>query len=109
MSGMTTAFKNGLCADYAARIDGVSLHSDDPGTTGAHQIGSAVALTWGTPSAGSVSVTATFSNFVGDVAYVGLWDGAVFCDSREFEAHCGAPATFQVTLRLTPRERVVVW
>lgn len=105
--GMLTTFKNQLCSDYAARIDRLTVHSADPGETGAHVLAGPASLTWGTPSAGEVSVTATFTNFVGDATHVGLWDGTVFCDSREFEAHFGAAATLTVTLRFRPKSTPV--
>ena len=67
--------------DMADAIDGVatyvSLHSADPGTTGANPVGDREAITWAAASGGSKTSAAPVTLTVpadGHVAYGGLWD-----------------------------------
>ena len=72
---------NTLCSAYG-NVDGVTLHTDDPGNTGANDSGiTKVGLTWGTPVTGVMSATGTFPSVpVGEYPWAGLWDGTVFID-----------------------------
>jgi hypothetical protein len=83
----TTASKNERITDYIADITAVSLHSADPGTTGASEIsGGSPAYARKTPafSAASGGATNLSANLVFDVAtgttvaFYGLWKGATF-------------------------------
>lgn len=77
----TTLCKNNLATAYATAATKASLHSADPGSTGANEInGGSPAyakktLTWSSASGGSVSASATFDVAAGTtVAGGGLWD-----------------------------------
>jgi hypothetical protein len=64
-------------------IDKVSLHTDDPGNTGANDSGiTKKSLTWSTPSGGWMKATATFTGIAGTFTHIGLWDDTVFITSR---------------------------
>jgi hypothetical protein len=76
---------NLACASLQ-NIDLVSLHTADPGNTGANDSGIAKqTLTWSTPSAGYMKATATFANVSGTFTHVGLWDGAVFIHGKPLQ------------------------
>lgn len=73
------AFRNLLCQAFTGSVDSISLHTDDPGTTGAND--SAVpheALAWTSPDDGSASATVLYEDLTGEFTHVGLWDGATF-------------------------------
>lgn len=70
--------------DMLDAIDGVatfvSLHSADPGDTGANQVGSREPITWDPASSGSKASAAAVTFTVpasSTVAYGGLWDASV--------------------------------
>lgn len=64
-------------------IDKVSLHTGDPGNTGANDSGETKqSLTWSTPAAGMMKAAATFANVTGSFTHVGLWDDTVFIAGR---------------------------
>lgn len=64
-------------------IDKVSLHTDDPGNTGANDSGETKqTLTWSTPTGGWMKATATFADVSGTFTHIGLWDGTDFITSR---------------------------
>ena len=66
-------------------IDKVSLHTDDPGNTGANDSGiTKETLTWSTPSEGWMKATATFTSISGTFTHIGLWDGTTYITSRVF-------------------------
>jgi hypothetical protein len=78
-------------------IDKVSLHTDDPGNTGANDSGvTKQTLTWSTPSAGWMKATATFTSVSGTFTHIGLWDGSVFITSRVLNADLPSPQTLIV-------------
>lgn len=99
----------------ATGVDGVSgyasLHTADPGTTGASEVtgGSPAyarqAVTWGSASGGSVSTSAavTFNVPAGTtIAYVGLWSaltGGTFQGGGPLSSSetYGAQGTYQLT------------
>ena len=83
----STASKNERINDYIADINAVSLHSADPGSTGASEVsGGSPAYARKTPtfSAASGGATNLSASLVFDVpsgatvAYYGLWKGATF-------------------------------
>lgn len=82
---MIPAQLNTLCAAYG-NVDGMSLHSAS-GTDDADMIGTKQALTWGTPTDGLMTSTATFTAVTGSVCFVRVWDGATFID--EFSVNGG--------------------
>lgn len=63
-------------------IDGMTLHTDDPGNTGANDSGiTKSALTWGSAVTGVMTATATFTTVpAGEYPWGGLWDGTVFIE-----------------------------
>ncbi|WP_301119747.1 hypothetical protein [Mycolicibacterium fortuitum] len=93
---MTDDFANDMCTAYTSRIDKVSLHSGPPGTDGANIIGAAVAVSWSTPVGGESIGTAVFPSFLGAATHLGLWDGTVFCDSRQYRVTFGVAAGLTV-------------
>jgi hypothetical protein len=83
----STASKNFRLTDYIARITHVSLHSADPGTTGASEIaGGSPAYarkvpSYSAPAAGATNLSASliFDVESGDApSHYGLWAGATF-------------------------------
>lgn len=99
----TNVTKNALAQAYIDLIDHVSLHSDDPGTTGANELGiTRAAITWGTPVAGVVdSTTASFTIPSGTtvVKHVGLWGSSTFRDSFGNNVTFLAGTTYTFTVR----------
>ena len=64
-------------------IDKVSLHTDDPGNTGANDSGETKqTLSWSTPAGGTMKALVTFADVSGTFTHIGLWDGTVFIESR---------------------------
>lgn len=65
MALTTTSIKNDMCTAYAAACTHASLHTADPGTTGASEVAGGtyarVAISWGAPSAGVIVGTATIN------------------------------------------------
>lgn len=109
MAIATNTQKENLATAYAAAGQRVSLHTADPGTTGANEVtGGTPAYAKKTPtwsagtSDGVTTATVTFDVPTGTtVAYVGLWDsaGTTFLDSAPVTPQAfGAQGTYQVTL-----------
>lgn len=68
-----------------SNIDGVTLHTDNPGYDGSNDSGAdKQALEWSAPSAAGMKATATFSGVVGTFTHVGLWDGDTFITGLVF-------------------------
>jgi len=64
-------------------IDKISLHTDDPGNTGANDSGETKqSLSWSTPAAGRMKASATFANVTGTFTHIGLWDNTLFIAAR---------------------------
>lgn len=83
MAGLTTASKNTMLASVFAGTMYASLHTGDPGTTGANEAsGGSPAyarqtFSWGAASNGAVSGgTVTFNVPAGSYAYLGYWTAA---------------------------------
>lgn len=73
---------NTVCTSLQ-NIDKVSLHTGDPGNTGANDSGETKqTLTWSTPSQGMMKATATFEDVEGTFTHIGLWDNDVFIEGR---------------------------
>jgi hypothetical protein len=73
---------NTVCAALQ-NIDKVSLHTGNPGNTGANDSGiTKQTPTWTTPAGGSMKALVTFTNVSGTFTHIGLWDGTVFIESR---------------------------
>lgn len=70
------------CQSYQ-NVDRASLHTADPGNTGASDSGIAhAALAWSSIQDGRMTALATFPNVTGNFTHVGLWDDAVFIEGR---------------------------
>jgi hypothetical protein len=72
-------FKTLLCEAYTTHVDHLSLHTGDPGSTGAND--SAVphaALEWSDAADGLSTALAELSGITGDLTHIGLWEGATF-------------------------------
>lgn len=88
---------NKSCESYQ-NVDGFTLHTDDPGNTGANDSGiTKASLTWGDPVTGVMGAAATFTDVpVGEYPWGGLWDGTVFIEAVPLNL-----TTFQVLSTLT--------
>lgn len=102
---LTTTLKNNLADAFKADVTHVSLHTDDPGTTGANDSGvTHAAITWGSSSAGVVSGTAQFNNLTVVCTHIGLWEGATFRGAYE-NAFTVTDATVNLVVRHEVAER----
>jgi hypothetical protein len=88
---LTNAMKTSLCEAYTDRVDSVSLHTGNPGTTGADD--SAVPhedlSAWSEPDDGLSTASASFDDLTGEYSWIGLWDGDTFVQ--------GIPCTINYT------------
>ncbi|QDF19753.1 minor tail protein [Mycobacterium phage LilSpotty] len=90
---MNDDFQTLLIEAFTDAVDSLSLHTADPGTTGAND--SAVPhapLVWSTPVDGTSSATASLTGVTGDYTHVGLWDGETFRMGIECPVKYSAPA-----------------
>lgn len=91
---------NTVCAALQ-NIDKVSLHTADPGNTGANDSGETKqTLTWSTPSGGWMKATATFTDVEGTFTHIGLWDGTEFVEGRVFNITLPTAQTLIVLVEL---------
>ena len=94
---LTEAFANLVCTGFTGHVSRISLHTADPGTTGANDSGITHAtLTWTTPSSGLSTTSATFTALTGDYTHVGLWESTTFRQGIEVGIHYPAPADVTV-------------
>lgn len=78
-------------------IDKVSLHTADPGNSGANDSGETKqTLAWSTPTGGWMKATATFADVSGTFTHIGLWDGTVFITSRVLNVSLPTPQNLVV-------------
>lgn len=91
---MTTA-KNSMLTHAGSLIDGVSLHSADPGTTGTSELtGGSPAYarktpTWDTAASGELPLASDIEFDVpaaSTVAWVGFWDSTTFMGKAQLSA-----------------------
>lgn len=100
----TPSMLDTLAEAYAARAALVSLHTADPGTTGAGEVvGGTYAratITWTSDNLGTVTGTATINVPGGtEVTDVGLWDSTGgFLDSAAGAASYPVDGTAEITL-----------
>jgi hypothetical protein len=102
----STLMKNALAQTYADRGHEVSLHTADPGSTGANDLGLTHAvITWPSPpDAGVVlSTEGSFTISAGThITHVGLWDASGhFLDSFANNVTFPADTTYGVAVRFT--------
>lgn len=96
---MPEAFKNLLCQAYTSSVDGLTLHTADPGTTGAYDSGiHKQALTWTEPTFGVSTAATTFIGLNGDYTHIGLWEGTTFRQGIECPISYPAPADVTITV-----------
>jgi hypothetical protein len=105
----STASKNERITDFIADITAVSLHSADPGTTGASELtGGSPAYARLTPafsaaSGGATNLSASLTFDIpagGAPAYYGLWKGSTFFIGAALtaaESAYGAQGTYVLT------------
>jgi hypothetical protein len=101
---------NAIIDFETARLDKVSIHSDDPGTTGVHELSGGsyarVALTWPSAAGGSSTTTQVSVNVPagGPYGYFGVWDndGTTFRGGNALSTAetFGADGQLKVTLTL---------
>lgn len=107
----TDLTKNTLAQAYASLAAKLSLHTADPGTTGANDLGLTHSdITWGTPAAGVVlSTEGTFLVLAGTViTHVGIWDSSGnFLDSIANNLTFADDTTYKPAIRYT-QDGVVV-
>ena len=111
MAIATTTMKNALCTAYSNQGALLSVHTGDPGTTGANEIsGGSPAYarqqtSWGTASNGQIAgLQVTFNLPAGQYTYVGLWtnNGSTFLDKIAISSTTlGAQGTLLVTPTFT--------
>jgi hypothetical protein len=64
-------------------IDKVSLHTGNPGNTGANDSGETKqTLSWSTPAVGTMKALVTFADVSGTFTHIGLWENTTFIESR---------------------------
>lgn len=75
---------NAACSAATAKFDKLSLHTADPGNTGANEDMTAgqKTLTWTSPSGGASSSSASWTALTGSWTHVGFWDSTTFVGSR---------------------------
>lgn len=98
---------NQLCTTLTGAFDLVSVHSGNPGTTGANEIPDVTrqATTWPTADDGESTAVVTFPGFVGTAAYLGFWNAGQFVCSREFVATFDVAADLVIALNAYVMER----
>lgn len=92
MPGLTTAGLNAALAGIAAEATHFSLHTADPGATGADEYSGGTyarqAANFGTPAIGEMPLDAPVE-FDGvaeaNVTYMGIWAGSTFLGGKELD------------------------
>lgn len=103
----TAAVLNVQCTALLGDVTHLSLHTDDPGATGLNDSGiTHAAITWGSPSGGAVTGTASFTGITVDATHAGFWEGATYRGSQEcaFELTVAADVNFTVRYALEERD-----
>ena len=85
---MTPYMQNAMCQTFADEATHLSLHTANPGDTGASELTGGgyarAALTWGTPTGGEVTASAVAFSVPADtvITHIGFWNGSTFLDSK---------------------------
>lgn len=77
------AVLSGACDAVTAMFDTVTLHTDNPGTTG-ENVDDAVgaeSVSWSVASGGVATATVTFEGITGEWTHIGLWNSSTFVAS----------------------------
>ena len=109
MAIAVTATKNSLCNNYASQGSYISVHTGDPGSTGANEAtgGSPayarVATTWGSASNSQVAGSQVTINLpAGTYTYAGIWTAATNGTFIDKVAISSTTLGAQGTLLITP-------
>lgn len=104
----TLAWRNELAECVAEKFPFISLHTSNPGSTGANELsGGSPAYarregTWSAPSDGSVSAVADFDVPAATITHIGLWSAATGGDfGRAFQLPQSIVTTGQSVRRVT--------
>jgi len=102
----TTVTKEALAVAYSQKALYATLHTGDPGSTGANVTGSRVAITWTVGgSDGQVSGTAAITVAASTtVTYAGFWDASTagnFIDGGALPASYTGAGTYTLTVTYT--------
>lgn len=100
---------NAACTAATAKLDAVSLHTDDPGINGANEDEDAgrETLTWVAPASGNSSASASWTDIEGSWTHVGFWDSSTFVGSMPLRPDEGAVEfTVAADLDISFRHRV---
>lgn len=90
------AFLGLLCTDFTGRVNQMSLHTADPGTTGANDSEvSHATVTW-TVVGGISTATVVFTGLVGNYTHIGLWATTTFRMGIPVEIHRTVPGDVAV-------------
>lgn len=93
-----------LAATSFTNIDKCSLHTDDPGNTGANDSGiTHGTVTWSTPAAGYMYAVCDFTAITGEFKYAGFWDGTDFIIGRPFEVSLPTAQDLRVLIEFQVR------
>lgn len=97
---------NAQVAAVTGKFDTVTLHTDDPGSTGANDDATAgsKALSWSTASGGVSTATASWTAITGDWTHLGLWDSTTFVASIERTISFPTTEDLSVTFRVRVTE-----
>lgn len=85
---MTPYMRTVLATAFAGQANHLSLHTADPGNTGASELSGGsyarAVLTWGTASGGSVAASAVSFPVPADttITHIGFWNGSTFLESK---------------------------
>lgn len=74
---------NAQTAAATGKFDTVTLHTADPGSTGANddETAGSKSLSWSSPSSGVSTASVTWTGITGDWTHLGLWDSTTFVGS----------------------------
>lgn len=112
MAIAVTTTKNSLCTNYASLGTYISVHTADPGSTGANEASGGspayarVATTWGSAANSAISGSQVTINLpAGTYTYAGLWSaasGGTFIDKVAISSTTlGAQGTLLITPTFT--------
>lgn len=96
---------NTACAAHQ-NINKVSLHTGDPGLTGANDSGATKqTITWSTPSGGWMKGTVTFTAVTGTFTHIGLWVNSTFITSERLGVTLPSSQTLSVLVECSVEEK----
>ncbi|WP_405137504.1 hypothetical protein [Nocardia sp. NBC_01388] len=109
MAIAVTATKNAMCTTYSTQGNYISLHTADPGSTGANEATGGtpayarVQTTWGTAASSQISGSQVTINVpAGTYAYAGIWTALTGGNFVDKVAISSTTLGSQSTLLITP-------